>query len=132
MASTPDVDFGEDSGHGAAAAHAASTRSLRVRLEIAGLQRVQDAIDTDKDVTADYVVNDDGGGSDAGILCQPHSAVQEGASTTHSTRTRAPFATYPNKMVLEGLHQELEGHAEGAEAHAAPVCRRGAKVPGTE
>jgi hypothetical protein len=70
------------------------------RAEIAGLQKVQDAVDADKDVTADYVVND------TVLAATPESFVthiplskKERRSKMH--KNQGSFTRYPNKMVLK-------------------------------
>jgi hypothetical protein len=70
------------------------------RVEIAGLQKVQDAIDADKDVTADYDVNS------TVMAAVPESFVtliplskKERRQRLH--KSQGSFATYPNKMVLK-------------------------------
>ena len=70
------------------------------KAEIAGLQKVQDAIDADRDVTADYSVN-------ATVMAAvPKSFVtmiplskKERRQRLH--KSQGSFATYPNKMVLK-------------------------------
>jgi uncharacterized membrane protein YgcG len=70
------------------------------RLEISGLQRVQDAIDTEKDVTADYVVNDTVAAAtpDSFVTHIPLSK-KERRQRTH--RNQGSFPKYPNKLVLK-------------------------------
>ena len=70
------------------------------KAEIAGLQKVQDAIDADRDVTADYSVN-------ATVMAAvPESFVKMIPLSKKERRQRlhksqGSFATYPNKMVLK-------------------------------
>ena len=70
------------------------------RLEISGLQRVQDAIDTEKDVTADYVVNDTVAAAtpDSFVNHIPLSK-KERRQRTHGNQ--GSFPKYPNKLVLK-------------------------------
>ena len=70
------------------------------RLEISGLQRVQDAIDTEKDVTADYVVNDTVAAAtpDSFVNHIPLSK-KERRQRTHGNQ--GSFPKHPNKLVLK-------------------------------
>ena len=68
--------------------------------EIVGLQKVQDAIDTEKDVTADYVVNE------AVVEATPQSFVTHIPLSKKERRhkmhkNQGSFTRYPNKLVLK-------------------------------
>jgi hypothetical protein len=70
------------------------------RLEISGLQRAQDAIDTEKDVTADYVVNGTVAAAtpDSFVTHIPLSK-KERRQRTHGNQ--GSFPKHPNKLVLK-------------------------------
>jgi hypothetical protein len=70
------------------------------RVEIAGLQKVQDALDTERDVTADYVVND------TVMAATPKSFVNHVPLSKKERRhamhkNQSSFKEHPNKLVLK-------------------------------
>ena len=70
------------------------------RVEIAGLQKVQDALDTERDVTADYVVNDTVQAATPKSFVN-HIPLSKKERRQRMHRNQGSFEEYPNKLVLK-------------------------------
>lgn len=70
------------------------------RVEIAGLQKVQDALDTERDVTADYVVNDTVQAATPKSFVT-HIPLSKKERRQRMHKNQGSFEEYPNKLVLK-------------------------------